>query len=198
MTFDTNTILIIAAAMVALLVLIVLLRPKRRRPRVERRADGESPYVASTERPYMKPPEPEPQPEPLQRGADGAQGSGIADEVATATADLAGEVLGVGARAQLPGAVPNRDELTLLKGVGPKFAARLNELGIGRYEQLAGLHDNEVAMLDDKLGPFRGRLVRDRVIEQASYLARGDHDGFEARFGKIGGGDSGPVPTTRG
>jgi len=43
-------------------------------------------------------------------------------------------------------------------------------------------------MLDDRLGPFKGRLERDRVVEQASYLARGDRDGFEARFGKLGSG----------
>ena len=59
------------------------------------------------------------------------------------------------------------DDLTRLKGVGPKFAARLNELGITRYDQLAGLNANEVAHLDERMGPFQGRLARDRVIEQA-------------------------------
>ncbi len=200
MNFDTNTILIVAGALVALLlILILLLRPKKRPRRVERRTDGESPYVASTERPYMRAPEPQPGPATLQRsGGDSPQGNSIADEVATAATDVAGEVLGVGARAELPGAVANPDDLTMLKGVGPKFAARLNELGIARYDQLASLHENEVAMLDERLGPFRGRLVRDRVVEQASYLARDDRDGFEAQFGKLGGGDSGPMPTLRG
>ena len=75
----------------------------------------------------------------------------------------------------------------MLKGVGPKLAQKLNENGIIRFEQLAGLSATEVSMLDDRLGPFRGRLSRDRVVEQASYLARGDTDGFEARFGKLGG-----------
>jgi predicted flap endonuclease-1-like 5' DNA nuclease len=75
----------------------------------------------------------------------------------------------------------------MLKGVGPKLAQKLNENGIIRFDQLAGLGTNEVAMLEEKLGPFRGRLSRDRVVEQASYLARGDTEGFEARFGKLGG-----------
>jgi predicted flap endonuclease-1-like 5' DNA nuclease len=74
-----------------------------------------------------------------------------------------------------------------LKGVGPKLAQKLNENGITRFDQLAALSRNEVAMLDEKLGAFRGRLQRDRVAEQASYLARGDRDGFEARFGSLGG-----------
>ena len=42
-----------------------------------------------------------------------------------------------------------------LKGVGPKFVARLNELGITRYDQLAGLNANEAAHLDERMGPFR-------------------------------------------
>jgi predicted flap endonuclease-1-like 5' DNA nuclease len=36
------------------------------------------------------------------------------------------------------------------------------------------------------MGPFQGRLARDRVIEQADYLARGDVEGFEEKFGKLG------------
>lgn len=78
------------------------------------------------------------------------------------------------------------DTLTTMKGVGPKFAARLNEEGITRFDQLASLSEAEVAALDERMGAFRGRLVRDRVIEQASYLARGDRAGFETTFGKLG------------
>jgi predicted flap endonuclease-1-like 5' DNA nuclease len=75
----------------------------------------------------------------------------------------------------------------MLKGVGPKLAQKLADQGIIRFEQLAGMTQTEIAMLEDKLGPFKGRLTRDRVVEQASYLARGDTDGFEARFGRLGG-----------
>ena len=77
--------------------------------------------------------------------------------------------------------------LQYLKGVGPKLALKLNEHGITRFAQLARLSENEVAILEDKLGPFKGRLTRDRVVEQAFYLARDDRDGFEARFGSLGG-----------
>ena len=54
-----------------------------------------------------------------------------------------------------------------------------------RFEQLAGLTPTEIERLDAQLGPFSGRLTRDRVVEQASYLARGDTDGFEQQFGKL-------------
>jgi predicted flap endonuclease-1-like 5' DNA nuclease len=45
--------------------------------------------------------------------------------------------------------------------------------------------DSELQLLDEHLGAFRGRLERDRVVEQAGYLASGDVDGFERRFGKL-------------
>jgi len=57
--------------------------------------------------------------------------------------------------------------------------------GLTRFEQIAGLTECELKRLDQDLGPFRGRLQRDRVVEQANYLARGDTDGFEQRFGKL-------------
>ena len=74
-----------------------------------------------------------------------------------------------------------------MKGVGPKMAAQLNEFGITRFDQLAGLTETEVALLDKRMGAFEGRIARDRVVEQARYLERGDKDGFEATFGKLGG-----------
>lgn len=115
------------------------------------------------------------------------EGRGIADYGAAATTDVAGQMLGVDVHAELPGAGGPPDDLQLLKGVGPKLALKLNEHGITRFDQLARLSENEVAILEDKLGPFKGRLTRDRVVEQAFYLARDDRDGFEARFGSLGG-----------
>jgi predicted flap endonuclease-1-like 5' DNA nuclease len=77
------------------------------------------------------------------------------------------------------------DDLERLKGVGPKLAALLNAHGLVRYEQIAKLSGSEVERIDNDLGAFRGRLQRDRIVEQAHYLARGDVDGFEQRFGKL-------------
>lgn len=186
MTFDTNSWLIIGGILVALVILIAILA-RRSRPRVDQRPRQEG-YVASTERPYMKSGEAPTAVAPPTARVDGPQGNGIADEMATATTDVAGDIIGIQARSHLPGATATPDDLQILKGVGPKFATRLNELGIVRYEQLANLSENEAAMLDEKLGPFRGRIARDRVIDQARYLARGDVDGFEEQFGKLGGG----------
>jgi predicted flap endonuclease-1-like 5' DNA nuclease len=79
------------------------------------------------------------------------------------------------------------DTLTTLKGLGPKAAARLNELGITRYDQLAALSDPELSRIDAQMGAFQGRILRDRWVEQAGHLASGDTAGFEAKFGKLGG-----------
>ena len=61
----------------------------------------------------------------------------------------------------------------------------LKARGLTRYEQLAKLTDEELERLDAGLGAFQGRLQRDRVVEQADYLARGDIDGYEQKFGKV-------------
>jgi predicted flap endonuclease-1-like 5' DNA nuclease len=125
---------------------------------------------------------------PVRAGVDGSERNGLASSGAAAASDVAGQVLGVRVHDELPGADGPPDDLEIMKGVGPKLVTRLHENGIARFEQLARLSDNEVSILDEKMGPFRGRLRRDRIVEQANYLARGDKDGFEAQFGKLGSG----------
>jgi predicted flap endonuclease-1-like 5' DNA nuclease len=78
------------------------------------------------------------------------------------------------------------DELTRMKGVGPKVAALLNGLGVTRYDQIAAWSDADVARIDAQLGAFRGRIGRDQWVEQARLLATGDRAGYEAKFGKLG------------
>ena len=108
----------------------------------------------------------------------GARQSGIGHEAEVTTK----HVLGTDALVAASGAA---DDIELLKGVGPKLAAMLRAHGLTRFNQIAGLSDSELERLDCDLGPFRGRLQRDRIVEQADYLARGDTDGFEQRFGKL-------------
>ncbi len=113
------------------------------------------------------------------------RGQGIVDEAAHATGDVAGHILGANVSGQLPTAHGDPDDLQKLKGVGPKLAAMLNGVGLTRFDQLAGLSPGQVTALDAKLGAFRGRLTRDRIVEQAHYLARGDLDGYRETFGAL-------------
>lgn len=83
------------------------------------------------------------------------------------------------------GGLPADASVSTLKGLGPKLATRLGELGITTVGQVAALSDEEAARLDAQLGPFSGRMMRDRWIEQARFLAAGDTAGFEAVFGRL-------------
>ena len=174
---SNSLIYIVLAAVAVALLAWLLIRNARRSARAKQRILSER---SGDERPYVRaaPPPPSPVPVPSSPTA------GVADEMASAASDVVGDVLSVDTRSPGEGA---GDDLQLLKGCGPKLASRLNALGITRYAQLAGLGETERAMLDDRLGPFRGRIARDRLAEQADYLARGDRDGFEEKFGKLGG-----------
>ena len=113
------------------------------------------------------------------------EGRGLAGEAAAAASDVAGAIVGASVHSKLGGPGQQADDLLLLKGIGPKLGETLNSLGFKRFDQIASLSANEVERLDDQLGAFRGRLARDRIVEQADYLARNDIDGFEQRFGKL-------------
>ena len=162
MNFDGNLWLIVLAVVVIALLAFLLLRPRQ--------------SVKLTEntplRPHMINPKPE------------AEGRGLAGEAAAATSDVAGEILRAPVHQALAGNEA-RDEFTRMKGVGPKFAEALHALGYNRFDQLARITPAELERLDAQLGPFTGRLQRDRVIEQADYLSRGDIEGFEHRFGRL-------------
>lgn len=84
-----------------------------------------------------------------------------------------------------PHAIGAPNDLTMLKGVGPKFATLLNQHGITRYDQIAELSAAQVDVLDADMGAFKGRFTRDRIVEQADYLARGDKDGYQSKFGAL-------------
>lgn len=78
------------------------------------------------------------------------------------------------------------DQLTRMKGLGPKAAGLLGDMGYTRYDQIAAWSDADIARIDAGMGAFAGRIARDRWVEQARFLADDDIAGFEARFGKLG------------
>lgn len=112
------------------------------------------------------------------------EGNDVVSQASAAASDVTGEIIGAPVHAQL-GAGASADDFQRMKGVGPKLAEALHARGFMRFEQLAHLTAEEVERIDGQLGAFNGRLKRDRIPEQADYLARGDQDGFEQRFGKL-------------
>jgi predicted flap endonuclease-1-like 5' DNA nuclease len=113
------------------------------------------------------------------------EGRRFTDEAAAAVTDVAGDILRAKVHEELPGASGPPDDLRQLKGVGPKFAEMLNQRGIIRFDQIAKLSPHQVEALDAAMGAFRGRFTRDRIVEQAAYLARGDIDGYQVKFGNL-------------
>ncbi|GMM92737.1 helix-hairpin-helix domain-containing protein [Qipengyuania sp. MTN3-11] len=79
------------------------------------------------------------------------------------------------------------DDLTRIKGVGPKLAAKLRDMGVTSFAAIAGWSESDIDRIDAQLGRFQGRIRRDSWVEQADYLARGDEAGFAERYGNLGG-----------
>ncbi|MES2493123.1 MAG: helix-hairpin-helix domain-containing protein [Pseudomonadota bacterium] len=77
------------------------------------------------------------------------------------------------------------DDLTRIKGIGPKLSTLLASLGVTSYAQIAAWEEEDLARVDAQLGTFAGRPVRDQWIAQARFLAAGDTPGYEGTFGKL-------------
>ena len=77
------------------------------------------------------------------------------------------------------------DDLTRIKGVGPKLANALRELGITSFAEIASWDEAEIDRIDAKLGRFQGRIRRDDWKTQAALLAGGDTAAYESKFGRL-------------
>lgn len=84
-----------------------------------------------------------------------------------------------------PAVAAGEDELTRLKGVGPKLAAQLKEMGITRLDQIASWDDATIDRIDAQLGRFQGRIRRDEWVTQARLLSSGDQAEYETKFGRL-------------
>ncbi len=86
----------------------------------------------------------------------------------------------------LPAPSGEADDLSRIKGIGPKLSARLAELGVFHFAQIAGWTPEQLALVDSELGNFQGRPERDQWQSQAALLAAGDIKAYERVHGKIG------------
>ncbi|SHN53081.1 hypothetical protein [Erythrobacter sanguineus] len=81
---------------------------------------------------------------------------------------------------------PAADDLSRIKGVGPKLVALLGELSVTSYAQIAVWQAADIERVDGQLGRFKGRITRDQWVEQAQLLAAHDEAGFIEKFGRNG------------
>lgn len=88
--------------------------------------------------------------------------------------------------APTPAPAPAGDDLSRIKGLGPKLVALLAEQEVTTFAQIAAWTDEDVERIDAGLGRFQGRITRDQWVEQARLLAAGDEAGFANKFGQNG------------
>lgn len=120
----------------------------------------------------------------------GAAMAGVAEVVAVTAEDEVEEVEARAAEMEVvpeaePAPAAGGDDLSKIKGLGPKLQKLLPQLGLTTYAQIAALTDADLDALDAKLGAFAGRPRRDAWVEQAKFLATGDVGAFEGKFGKL-------------
>lgn len=73
------------------------------------------------------------------------------------------------------------DDLKQIKGIGPKLEKLCNSLGFWHFDQVAAWTSDEVAWVDANLEGFKGRVTRDKWVEQAGVLAGGGETEFSKR-----------------
>ena len=181
---STTTIIVVAVIVVIALALLFLVR-------------GRKQHVTFSDTPPLTPkaPQPkaaEPAPKPVEAAppapaAPSVEGHGLTTEIADAVEDVVDQFVGINSHMRVEPVKGPGDPLTQLKGLGPKAASILADLGVTRFEQIASWNAADIAAIDARMGAFKGRITRDRWVDQAKLLAKGDTAAFEAEFGALGG-----------
>ena len=86
----------------------------------------------------------------------------------------------VAAPTAVAAAISVTDDLTRIRSIDPAVSARLIELGVGRYRDVAAWLPGDVARISKALG-FSGRIEQENWIEQAQILARGGETAYARR-----------------
>lgn len=74
-----------------------------------------------------------------------------------------------GLKAPRPG---GRDDLKLIRGIGPRIERGLNDLGVYHYDQIAAWDTRTVIWVENQFS-LRGRIGRERWVQQARSLMPG-------------------------
>ncbi|MFZ1679956.1 MAG: proton-conducting membrane transporter, partial [Rhizobiaceae bacterium] len=74
-----------------------------------------------------------------------------------------------------------KDDLRLILGIGKTNEKKLHEAGVTRFAQIAGWSAADVKKHGDLIN-FGERIVKEKWVEQAKLLAKGDMDAFYKAF----------------
>lgn len=73
------------------------------------------------------------------------------------------------------------DDLKEIAGVGPKIEQKLNSLGIYHFDQIAAWTQDEIDWVNKEIS-FKGRIEREKWIEQAKALAAGEETDGKRKY----------------
>jgi NADH-quinone oxidoreductase subunit E len=104
-----------------------------------------------------------------------ALGGAASGSAAGASTDEAGATDAVGKKPVLLSAPRDGkgDDLRLMWGVAEKLQEKLNQMGIWHFDQIAKWTPDEVEWFEASMQGFKGRVERDKWIEQCQKLAEG-------------------------
>lgn len=74
-----------------------------------------------------------------------------------------------------------RDDLRMIAGIGPRIESTLNSLGVYHFDQIAAWSPANIDWIERYLA-FKGRIGRERWVEQAKALARGEDTEGRRRY----------------
>ena len=99
----------------------------------------------------------------------------VASATTLAPTSAATAATAVGVKPPLLAAPRNgqRDDLSLLWGVAEKLEERMNKMGIWHFDQIAAWSPDHVKWFEFEVEGFKGRVERDKWIEQCKKLAVG-------------------------
>ncbi|MEM6640227.1 MAG: hypothetical protein AAF610_10020 [Pseudomonadota bacterium] len=66
------------------------------------------------------------------------------------------------------------DDLKKINGIGPVLEARLNELGVFHFRQIADFTEKDIGWIASKINAFPNRILRDNWVAQAARLSTPD------------------------
>jgi len=109
----------------------------------------------------------------IQADMEAAIDAGLVADVDAVEAELDVAVdAEMAAAAVTPADLVRPDDLTVIDGIGPKLAERLNAAGVATFAALAAWQPGDIERFEATLPPVqRGRLEREDWIGQASGLA---------------------------
>jgi predicted flap endonuclease-1-like 5' DNA nuclease len=77
----------------------------------------------------------------------------------------------IAALVERPAAPEGPDDLTRIRGIGPKIAAILHGLGITTFRDIAAFTDDDVHRVGAHMPVYAGRIIDDDWIGQARTFA---------------------------